>query len=321
MFLLKIPISGDPAINLAVEEFALRQLDLMEDYLFIYENPQCVMLGKNQNPYEEINPVFLEENKIPLFRRMSGGGTVFHGPGNINFTIITRRENNRVNNYAYFLKPVVDYLNSLGAAARLNNRNDLVIGENKISGNAQFSSRERMFSHGTLLFDTDISRLGDALKPISVVIESKCTQSRRSPVQNILPGLKQAISKKAFVAGLTESLLRQFGHQGTHFLNGKHWAEVQKLAQAKYATDEWVWGRTPRFTIHSTLRGQSFSTNVKNGHIVDFRSAETTVLFEKFKTLLYKRSTLDSYTSILFANYPDKDYNAGEIMHAIYPFE
>lgn len=320
MYLLKIPQTADPAMHLAVEEFTLRQLDKNADFLFIYENACCVMLGKNQNPYEEVNPRFLQENNIPLYRRLSGGGTVFHGPGNINFSIITRRENSRVNNYAYFLEPVTAYLRSLGADARMNERNDLVIGAYKVSGNAQFTSRERMFSHGTLLFDADLSGLSAALKPAAALIESKCTASRRSPVQNIRPALKTEISKTDFIKELTAHILNHFGDQGIYAMPPAAWPEVQKLAVEKYGQDAWNWGRTPRFTVHTSWMGRPCALRIKDGRIQEIKAETENPVFEQLRGVLYKYEHLRSNIDKLFANYPDMNYNPQEIIASIYPF-
>ena len=324
MYLIKIPKTGNPALHLATEEFALRTLDAHSEFLFVYENEPCVMLGKNQNPFEEVNLVYLKERNIPLYRRMSGGGTVFHGHGNINFTIITGRQSNRVNNYAYFLTPVVAYLNSIGVPARMNERNDLLIGENKISGNAQFTSRDRMFSHGTLLFNSELKHLREALKAANVHIESRCTSSKPSPVQNIFSALKTKISMQEFRTGLVSHLLTHFGDQGVYPIHESAWTEIQNLAEEKYSTDDWNLGRTPRFSLYSSFRGKRCIVQVKNGRIEDINLEEKHSLFDDIfldlRNVFYRRADIQNLINKRFANYPRKDYHPVELVQSIYPF-
>ena len=85
MYLLKTPEIFDPEINLAIEEYAVRNLNITDDFLFVYRNKPSIIIGKNQNPFEEVNLSLLSQQKINLYRRISGGGTVYHDLGNINF--------------------------------------------------------------------------------------------------------------------------------------------------------------------------------------------------------------------------------------------
>jgi len=151
MYLIKTPPTTNPYLNIAIEEYAVRNLDMSHDYLFIYSNAPSVVIGKNQNPFMEVNLPFLKTNNIKLARRISGGGAVYHEPGNLNFCYITESTKENFNNYKKFLNPIIEYLNSLGIPAVINQRNDIEVEGLKISGNAQFTSRNRMLSHGTLL--------------------------------------------------------------------------------------------------------------------------------------------------------------------------
>ena len=122
MYLIKTDPVTDPAINLAIEEFAVRNLDISKDYLFLYINRPAVIIGKHQNPFEEINLECARKNKVAVLRRISGGGTVYHDPGNLNFCFITQNTLHNFNTYKQFLSPIVFMLNSLGVKAEINSR-------------------------------------------------------------------------------------------------------------------------------------------------------------------------------------------------------
>ena len=148
----------EPSINLALEEYAIRYLDISDDYVLLYQNNPAVILGRHQNLWEELNLNFIQKNNISINRRISGGGTVYHDLGNLNYSFITKFEKFKFNNYKFFTEPILTALHSLHIKAKLNSRNDIVIGHKKISGNAQFTSKDRMVSHGTLLYQSNLDK-------------------------------------------------------------------------------------------------------------------------------------------------------------------
>ncbi|MEC2078558.1 lipoate--protein ligase, partial [Metabacillus fastidiosus] len=188
----------DPRINLAIEEYCLKNLDPNETYLLFYINEPSIIIGKNQNTIEEINTDYVEKESIHVVRRLSGGGAVYHDLGNLNFSFITKDDGDSFHNFRKFTEPVVKALQKLGVNAELSGRNDLVAEGRKISGNAQFATRGRMFSHGTLLFDSEIDHVVSALKVRKDKIESKGIKSIRSRVANISEFLKEEITIEQF---------------------------------------------------------------------------------------------------------------------------
>ena len=143
----------DPALNLALEEHVLKNIPSHEDFLLFYVNEPSIIIGKNQNTLEEINSAYVKEHNLHVVRRLSGGGAVYHDLGNLNFSFITNDDGRSFHNYRKFTQPVVEALHKLGVSAELTGRNDIQVGERKISGNAQFVTKGRMFSHGTLMLD------------------------------------------------------------------------------------------------------------------------------------------------------------------------
>lgn len=176
----------DPRINLAIEEYLLKTMDVDQNpFLLFYINEPSIIIGKNQNTAEEINTDYVDSNGIHVVRRLSGGGAVYHDHGNLNFSFITKDDGNSFRDFRKFTEPVVKALQDMGVNAELSGRNDLLAEGRKISGNAQFATRGRMFSHGTLLFDTKMDEVVSALKVNKEKIESKGIKSIRSRVANI----------------------------------------------------------------------------------------------------------------------------------------
>lgn len=242
----------DPRINLALEEFVVRNFSDAE-YLLLYTNTPTVVLGKHQNALEEANLAFANERGIPVIRRISGGGTVYHDTGNLNFSIITKHDKKKHNNYQPFLSPIITTLREWGVESRLNNRNSLVLADGrKFSGNAQFTSRDRMMSHGTLLFNSDLDALNTVLQPKVDTVESKAVQSVRSRVANLCEVLPEGTTLEGFCERI------RFGFIGENArarcLTEAEWAQVHTLASEKYSSWEWNIGRSPQFVVEHKVR-------------------------------------------------------------------
>ena len=150
----------DPWMNLAFEEFLFRRKDL-KNILFLYRNSASVIIGRNQNPWIEANLKILHDLNIPLLRRTSGGGTVFHDLGNTNYCVMMPRDAFKRSISADM---VARALRSLDIPAKVNHRFDIVIDEKKISGSAYKIANCKSYHHGTMLIDTDLSQLENALK-------------------------------------------------------------------------------------------------------------------------------------------------------------
>lgn len=245
----------DPHINLALEEYVLRNIESDETFLLFYINEPSIIIGKNQNTLEEINHEYVRERNIHVVRRISGGGAVYHDLGNLNFSFITNYDSKHFNNYKEFTAPVIKVLNGLGAGAELGGRNDILIDGKKISGNAQFTSKNRMFSHGTLLFSSDIDEVVNALNVKIGKIESKGIKSIRSRVANIADYIaNKSITIEQFRIKILEGI---FGNNNTIpklELTKEDWENVYKLADEKYRTWEWNFGESPEFNLQKTKR-------------------------------------------------------------------
>mgnify|MGYP002861860002 CR=1 FL=1 len=221
----------DPHINLAIEEYALRHLTVTEPIVLFYVNDPSVIIGRNQNSMEEVDPVYIKENGINLVRRLSGGGAVYHDHGNLNFSFVTDGARD-LHNFAKFNDPIIAALHDLGVNAELHGKSDIFAGGKKISGNAQYASKGRMFSHGTLLFDTNLEHLLKAINPRGMVIESKAVQSIRNFVTNIRELLPQDMT----IDELRQTLLHTLfdGNVGEYELTAVDWQQIEKIADARF---------------------------------------------------------------------------------------
>lgn len=244
----------DPRINLAIEEYALKNLDINETYLLFYINEPSIIIGKNQNTIEEINTEYVEGNGIHVVRRLSGGGAVYHDLGNLNFSFITKDDGESFHNFRKFTEPVVDALRKLGVNAELSGRNDLTVEGRKISGNAQFSTKGRMFSHGTLMLDSEIDSVVSALKVKKDKIESKGIKSIRSRVANISEFLNEKITIEEFRALLLENIFGGKDQIEEYVLTDEDWEKIHQLSKERYQNWDWNYGKSPKFNLQHSHR-------------------------------------------------------------------
>jgi lipoate-protein ligase A len=262
----------DPRYNLALEEYVLKHLPIEDDIILLWQNEPSIIIGRNQNTIEEINSSFVKEHNIHVVRRISGGGAVYHDFGNLNFTFITNNYRDNLNNYRKFANPVIEVLKSLGVPAEFSGRNDIIVDGKKISGNAQSYHKNRMFQHGTILFDADLDMVSYVLKVHLDKIESKGIKSNRSRVTNILPYIKSQMNIKEFQEYLLHYFLNTEDVESkTYQLTEDDYKNIQKLMEDKYSTWDWNYGESPQFEVQKGSRflgGRiSFHLNVKDGLI------------------------------------------------------
>ncbi|WML57220.1 lipoate--protein ligase [Neobacillus sp. PS2-9] len=253
----------DPHINLAIEEYALKNLDIDETYLLFYINEPSIIIGKNQNTIEEINTEYVESKGIHVVRRLSGGGAVYHDLGNLNFSFITKDDGESFHNFRKFTEPVVAALKSLGVNAELSGRNDLLAEGRKVSGNAQFSTRGRMFSHGTLLFNSEMDHVVSALKVKKDKIESKGIKSIRSRVANISEFLPEKINIQEFGSLILKHIFEGKEDIPEYVLTEEDWEKIHQLSKERYQNWEWNYGKSPKFNLQHSHRFPVGSIDVR----------------------------------------------------------
>lgn len=240
----------NPYFCLAAEEYFLKNFD--EDIFMLWQSEDTVVLGKHQNALAEINYPFVRENNISVARRISGGGTVFHDAGNVNFSFIKNVNSPAEISFSQFTEPVREALAKLGIEAATSGRNDLLVEGLKISGNAEHVFKKRVLHHGTLLFNSDLENLGQAIKVVPGKYESKAVQSNRSKVANILSFLKQEMKVENFIEFMIEVQLQKEGNS-KYELSDFDIETIQKLAAEKFETWDWNWGYSPKYSFKNEV--------------------------------------------------------------------
>lgn len=241
----------DPKVNLAIEEYVLENFGHDGSYLLFYINEPSIIIGRNQNTIEEINTDYVEDKDIKVVRRLSGGGAVYHDLGNLNFSFITQDDGESFHNFAKFTEPVVQALNALDVPAKLEGRNDLEIEGRKISGNAQFSRKGRMFSHGTLMVDSEIEHVVEALNVRKEKIESKGIKSIRSRVANINEYLDEKLTSEQLKEVILRHLfdVESLEEVPEYVLTDEDWENIYEISKKRYQKWEWNFGKSPAFNV------------------------------------------------------------------------
>ncbi|TYA15140.1 lipoate--protein ligase [Paenibacillus faecis] len=293
----------DASVNLAIEEFALRHLPLEDDsYLLFYINAPSIIIGKHQNTIEEINAEYVKENGIQVVRRLSGGGAVYHDLGNLNFSFITKDDGQSFHNFRKFTEPVVEALRSFGVNAELTGRNDLQVGEQKISGNAQFATRGRMFSHGTLMFNLNLEDVQASLHANPEKFKSKSTKSVRSRVANIIDFMDRKMTIEQF---RSELLRHIFGMDPAavpqYQLTEADWEKIRQISAERYKNWDWNYGLSPESNVKHAKKFPvgiiDLRMNIKDGHIKNikiygdfFGVGDVTDIEDKLKGVRYEEN-------------------------------
>jgi len=268
-----VSLSRKPALNFALEERLLPELKDGDWLLLLYQNEPSIVVGRFQNPWNECRTGLARREGIGVYRRISGGGTVVHGPGNLNFAFLSgspdlRREEN--------LADIVAALNGLGPKLSINSRCDLVArsaphggAEFKVSGSAFRRSAGRAMHHGTLLVNADTLRIKRLLTRPPRQLKIRGVQSLPSPVMN-LTGLAPGIT----ISAVIDALATQWGAASgpttidpRTFLN----EPIFKSALEKHESAAWVWRKTPpfreRFAYGKLPEGFPLELEIRDGRI------------------------------------------------------
>lgn len=261
--------STNPYFNLAAEEYLVKHIN--EPCFMLWQNSPSVIIGKHQNPLKEVNLEFCKNNDIPIIRRISGGGTVYHDLGNINYSFIDFGKQESLVNFTKYSQPILDVLNDMGVKAELVGKSDLKINGSKFSGNASHVHRNKVLHHGTLLFQSELNILNESIQITKGNITDKSVNSNRSQVCNISEHLKQTMSIEDFKSLLLNHIKKQFPEAKEVDFSEVQGNEIKKLVNEKYLSWEWNFGYSPRYFINSKveINGeiQEFKTEVYKGFI------------------------------------------------------
>lgn len=299
--------SFTPAYNLALEESLLNSLCSSDmGYFLLWRNAPSIIVGRHQNTAQEVHHDAARRYALPVLRRMSGGGAVYHDAGNLNFSFIV--PHTRTADFATFMRPVVEVLHTRGIPAVLSGRNDIVVGGKKISGSAQMRRAGALLHHGTLLVHLDCAMLGAVLAGAADKYQSKGIASVRSRVMNICTLLPN-ISPHEVMRILMDALMARFATVPCTLTHAQQQA-AYALAASKYSTWEWNYGQNPPFT-HSQRRRFAFGEVeyrflVRRGRIIAcriygdfFSECDIATLEGHFVGVPHTRSALSAALSAL----------------------
>lgn len=262
-FDIYISSSQDVFENIALEEYLLTQSK--KDILLFYINENAVVMGKHQNPWKEVD---LSPNRdYKIIRRLSGGGTVYHDLGNINFSFIRNKETDFVN-FKEHIIPISQALKQLNIPNTISERNDLFVEENKVSGNAEHvnSSLKRLLHHGTLLYDSNLIKLNGSIKPKELLnIKTHAVASKRSPVVNMRE-IQNMGDTNTFLDLLIKKLKNIIEVNSIQEIHPSKIKEVTILIEEKYISSDWNFGHTPQFT-YTGKSGETYK--IRKGIVIE----------------------------------------------------
>lgn len=250
----------DPYLNIAAEEYFVKQAT--EDMCMIWISGRSVIIGKHQNAFAEINYPFVHENHIPVIRRISGGGAVYHDEGNVNFTFIKKAIKTNQVDFKQFTSVIVKFMQSIRIEVDVNKRNSLFAGSLKFSGHAEHIFHDRVLHHGTILFNTDLDVLQNCLNP-EKEYQGKAMASVRSSVGNIAPLLPENIDIHQFIERLVAWLMDFYPGSESFVLQPDEIDAIYKLSETKYKTWEWNFGYSPDYTFQVDIPIKSSFVPVK----------------------------------------------------------
>jgi lipoate---protein ligase len=261
----------DPFFNLAAEEYVLKNFD--EDCFMLWRNEPCIIVGKHQNTLAEINVEYVKKHNIPVVRRLSGGGAVFHDLGNLNFTFIQTGIQENLIDFRKYTEPILEVLQQMGIDARFEGRNDLTIGGRKFSGNAEHIWKNRVLHHGTLLFSSHMPNLAEALNADPLKFQDKAVKSVRSRVTNISEHLKSEMDVTQFATLIHDHIASKYPDVRIIELSQDDHDKIHELVRNKYSTWEWNFGYSPNYNFRKVVRTErsgtiEFDFDVRNGTIL-----------------------------------------------------
>ncbi len=297
--IIKSP-SDNGTYNLVLEKHLVDHLDTPT--LLVWRNRPGVYIGRHQNTLDEIDTEYVEAQGFEVFRRLSGGGTIFHDESNVYYSFMFPNERSVTENFAYFNTMIVEFLHSIKVEAERSGRNDILVHGRKISGSAEHYAANNVVHHGSLLFATNIQHMAPALTPNKQKFTSKAISSVAQRVDNIMNHVELDVDQ--FTDKLIQYFVEKFGGTFDSISDDEHQATM-KLIEDYYGTFEWNYGKSPEFTHTKEMRYPfgivEVNLNVKNGTINNmrivgdfFHTLDLSDIEQRFIGVRYQKADVES---------------------------
>ncbi|WP_293915411.1 MULTISPECIES: lipoate--protein ligase [unclassified Sphingobacterium] len=245
--------STNAYFNIASEEYLLYKYP-KEDIFLLYVNAPSIIVGKFQNTLAEINLDYVREQHIKVVRRMSGGGTVYHDMGNLNFSFHTLVGSNDFMDFSQFTQPVIALLNKMNVPAKLEGRNDLLVDGKKFSGNAKLSKNGKIIQHGTILINSQMNVLVEAIKVNPLKFVDKAVKSNRARVTNLIDYLPENTTTEVLKHLLIDEMLQNNPGASVYQFTEEDIQGIEKLVAEKYSTWDWNYGFSPNYNFKKSIK-------------------------------------------------------------------
>ena len=295
----------NPYFNLAAEEYFLK--NSTEEIFLLYTNDPCIVVGKHQNLLSEINLRYVNENKIKLARRISGGGSVYQDLNNLNFSFIHNCRNLDQVNFSKFTFPILQCLIDFGLNVKINSRNDLIIDSKKISGNAMHIYKTRVLSHGTLLFNANLEHLSKSLNSTSTNYEDKSIKSVKSNVANIANYLDSPKTIIEFTGELFNYIVRTSISSYEKSINDQEEKLIYLIMKERFESWKWIYGYSPKYIFKNKLDiskySLAFEMEIEKGIILNtlfkIEQEDLSIYYYALKIIVNARHNFESLSKLL----------------------
>ncbi len=241
----------DPYFNIAAEEYVLKEFT--EDVFMLWVNSPAVIIGKHQVAAAEADMIYTYKKNIPLIRRITGGGTVYHDEGNLNYSLLVSGEKGKLVDYEKYSGSVIRALATQELIASLQGKSNLAIKGLKFSGNAEHVFRNRVLHHGTILFNSDLERLRKCIRPAHNNYSDKAIRSVDSSIANITDHLPEKMSMDKFRKILLNQIKLDFPGIAGYSFSMEDKQKIRKLVHDKYSSPDWNFGYSPKYSLSKEI--------------------------------------------------------------------
>lgn len=233
----------NPYENLAIEKYLLDTVGDSTLRLYLWQNDNTVVIGRNQNPWAECNCALLDAEGGFVARRLSGGGAVYHDIGNLNFTFICNEENYNLNNNLEVIKRACGYAD---ITAQISGRNDILTNGKKFSGNAFYHANGKAYHHGTLLISSSAEKIERYLTPKQQKLAAKGVKSVKSRVIN-LSELNPTLTPEVMAEYMIKALESVYSLQ-SYIIDHIEKEKIEDNTKL-FGSWDYIYGKTPPFSI------------------------------------------------------------------------